>query len=124
MSRTSSLVGHDALRGGYDRNAQAAQHAGQLIRARIDAQTWLGHTAQPGDNLLLAGTILQSDADHALSAVVNELEALDLALIQQDLSDGLLHVGSRHIDRIMLGVVRVADTGQHIRNRISDLHEF
>ena len=24
----------------------------------------------------------------------------------------------------MLGVVRVADTGQHIRNGIGDLHEF
>ena len=31
--------------------------------------------------------------DDALSAVVDELEVLDIPLVQQDLRDGLFHVG-------------------------------
>ena len=54
MSRTSSLVGHDALRGGDDGNAKAAEHAGQLIRADVNTQAGLADTAQAGDDLVLA----------------------------------------------------------------------
>ena len=72
--------------------------------------------------LLLAGVVLQGDADKALGAVVDELEALDIAFVQQDLSDALLHVGSGNIDGLMLGAVRVADAGEHIRNGICDVH--
>jgi len=124
VSRASSLVGHDALRSGYDGNAQAAQNAGQLVGAHINPQTGLGHAAQTGDNLLLAGIVLQSDADHALGAVLDDLEGLDIALVQQNLSDALLHVGGRNVNGLMLGVVGVADTGQHISNRISDVHKY
>ena len=42
---------------------------------------------------------------------------------QQDLRDGLLHVGRGDVHGVMLGVVRVADAGQHIRNGIGDVHE-
>jgi len=119
---TSSLVGHDALRGGYDRNTKTTQHTGQLIGTHIHTQTGLGHTAQTGDDLLLAGIVLQGDADDALGTIVDELEVLDIALIQQDLSDALLHVGGRDVNGLMLGIVGVADTGQHIGNRISDVH--
>ena len=122
MRCASSLVGHDALGSGYDRDAETTQHAGQLVGAHIDAQAGLGHAAQAGDNLLLAGVVLQGDADGALSTVVNDLEGLDVALVQQDLSDALLHVGSGNIHGLVLGIVGVADTGEHIGNRISDVH--
>ena len=122
MRCASSLVGHDALGSGYDRDAETTQHAGQLVGAHIDAQAGLGHAAQAGDDLLLAGVVLQGDADDALGTVLHDLEGLDVALIQQDLSDALLHVGSRNVDGLVLGVVGVADTGQHIGNRISDVH--
>ena len=69
-----------------------------------------------------AGVVLQGDADGALSTVVNDLEGLDVALVQQDLSDALLHVGSGNIHGLVLGIVGVADTGEHIGNRISDVH--
>src|SRR5699024_7974147 len=80
---------------------------------------------QAGDNLLLlfTGAILQGDADNALRSVVDQLEVLDIALLQQDLRDGLLHVGRGDVHSVMLGVVRVADAGEHIRNGIRDMHE-
>ena len=76
MSRTSSLVGHDALGSGNDGDTQATQNLGQLVRAGIHPQAGLGHAAQTGDDLLLTSAVLQSDADNALSAVVDELEFL------------------------------------------------
>src|SRR5699024_6132203 len=95
MGRAGGLVGHDALGRGHDGNAQAAENAGQLVSTGIDTQAGLGDAAQAGDNLLLAGVVLQGNADNALGAVVDELEVLDIALVQQDLRDGLLHVGRR-----------------------------
>ena len=123
MLRTSSLIGHDALGSGNDGNAQATQDTGQLVGTGVDAQAGLGDAAKAGDDLL-AAIVLQSDADDALSAVVDQLEVLDITLVQQDLSDSLLHVGSGHIHGGMLRRVRVANAGEHIRNRISDMHGF
>ena len=124
MGRAGGLVSHDALGRGHNGNAQAMQNPGQLVSTGIDTQAGLGDTAQAGDDLLLAGIVLQGDADDALGTIVDELEVLDIALIQQDLRDGLLHIGRGDVHGVMLGVVRVADTGQHIRNGIGDLHEF
>ena len=122
MCSTCSLISHDALRGGNDCGAQALHDLGHILAVGVDAQAGLGHAAQAGDDLLLAGIVLQGDADNALGTVVDNLEGLNVALIQQDLSDALLHVGSRNVDGLVLGVVGVADTGQHIGNRISDVH--
>ena len=60
--------------------------------------------------------------NHALGTVVHQLEGLDVTLVQQDLGNGLLHVGCGDVDGVMLGVVRVADTGEHIRNGIGNVH--
>ena len=62
--RTRFLVGHDALRGGDDRDAEAAQDLRQLVSAGVDTQAGLGDSAETLDGLLFAGEILQGDADH------------------------------------------------------------
>ena len=73
LTQASSLVGHDALRGGYDRNTKTTQHTGQLIGTHVHTQTGLGHTAQTGDDLLLAGVVLQGDVNGPLGTVVHDL---------------------------------------------------
>ena len=83
MGLAGLLVGHDALGSGHDGDAQAAQNLGQLVRTGVHAQAGLGHAAQTGDDLLLASAVLQGDADNALGAVVDQLEVLDVAFIQQ-----------------------------------------
>ena len=60
--------------------------------------------------------------DHALGTVFHQLESLDITLVQQNLGNGLLHVGSGDVDGVVLGVVRVADAGEHIRNGICNVH--
>ena len=82
----------------------------------------LAHAAQALDGLLFAGEILEGDADDALGTVVDHLEVLDVALVEKDLGDGLLHLGRRNVDGLMLGASGVADAGQHIGNGVGDLH--
>ena len=65
---------------------------------------------------------VQGDVNDALVAIVNQLEGLDVALVQQDLSNSLLQVGSRDIHGFVLRRVRVTDSGQHICYGIGDLH--
>ena len=86
---TSRPVGHDALGRGNDGNAETLEHAGQLIGAGVHPQAGLGHAAQAGDDLLFAGEVLEGNPDDALGAVLDDLEGLDIALIQEDLGDGL-----------------------------------
>ena len=123
MGRASGFIGHDALGCGNNGDTQAAENPGQLVRAGVNAQAGLADAAKAGNDLLLAAVILQGNADDALGAVVDELEALNIALVQQDLRNGLLHVGSGNVDSGMLGAVRVADAGEHIRNGICDVHD-
>ena len=122
MELAGFLVGHDALGGGDDGDAQTAQDAGELVSPGIDAQAGLRHAAQAGDGLFLAGEVFQGDADDALGAVVDELIALDVAFVQKDLGDGLLHFGRGHVHGLMLGRTGVADAGQHICDGVGDLH--
>ena len=47
---TSSLIGHDALRGGNDCGAQALHDLRHILAVGVDAQARLGHTAQTSNN--------------------------------------------------------------------------
>ena len=122
MLGTGLLGGHDALGSGNDGDAQSLLDAGQLFGAGVHTQAGLGDSLKALDGLLLAGEILQRDADDALGSVVNELIGLDVALVQQDLDDRLLHLGGGDIDGFMLGGAGIADTCEHVGNGIGDLH--
>ena len=77
----------------------------------------------PDDREKYIGTPEQWDeAQSAMKRILDHLEILDVALVQQDLSDALLHIGSGDIYGLMLCVARVADAGQHIRDRVCDVH--
>ena len=47
---------------------------GSSVSAGIDAQAGLGDAAKAGDDLLLVAQVLQGDVDHALLAVLLNLE--------------------------------------------------
>ena len=75
MLSASLLVGHDALRGGDYGYAEPLQNAGQLVGAGVHTQAGLRDAAEALDGPLLAGEILKGDADDALGAVVDKLDA-------------------------------------------------
>ena len=122
MVGTGLLVGHDALGGGDDGDAESLQDAGQLVGAGVHTQAGLGDALEALDGLLLAGEILEGDTDDALGAVLDQLVGLDVAFGQQDLSDGLLHLGSGDVNSVVLGGAGIADTGQHVGDGVGDLH--
>ena len=122
MQLASLLIGHNTLGSGDDSDTQALQDAGHLLSTSVNTQAGLGNAAQAGDNLLLLSQVLQGDVDDALVAIVNDGVGLDVALVQQDLSNSLLQVGSRYIHSVVLSRVGVPDSGQHICYGIGDLH--
>src|SRR5206468_993133 len=72
-------VGHEALIGGQDGNAEAAQHAGQPIGLGVDTQAGLRHPPQSRDRAIPIGRVLHRDLEEAARPrrVVAHAEALD-----------------------------------------------
>ena len=124
MVLASLLVGHNALGSGNDSDTQTLQDLGQLLGTGIHSQAGLGDAAQAGDDLLLLGQVLEGDVDHALVAVIDHGVGLDVALVQQNLGNSLLQIGSGDIHGFVLCRVRIPDTGQHICYGIGDLHVY
>ena len=62
--------------------------------------------------------------NHALLAVLFDGVGLNVALVEQDLCDVLLQIGSGDIHGVVLCRVSVPDSGQHICYGIGDLHVF
>src|SRR3954453_23210838 len=83
----SLLVGEQTGRRRQDRDAQAAQHAGQVGGLGVDPQTGLRHAADAGDRALAAGAVLQ--LDHELLAHLGVLDGPggDVPLRLEDLGD-------------------------------------
>ena len=94
----SLLVSHDALGSGHDSNTEALHYLRHILAVRVDSQTGLGNTAEAGDYLSSSVCVLEIDSDDALLLVVNNLEALDVALVLKDLSYLLLEVGRGDIN--------------------------
>src|SRR6478672_1256922 len=71
-------VGHDALRGGNDGDAEATQDLGQRVLAAVLAQAGARHAVQALDDRL-ALEILQHDLELGLGAVLGHARAADVA---------------------------------------------
>src|SRR5690606_34653200 len=115
-------VAHQAPRGGKDGDAQAPQHAGNLILLGINPQAGAAYPAQTGDDPLLAGPVLQVQPEHALLVIIDPLEVVNEALFLQNLGESPLHSGPRDIYLFVIGRVGIADSRQEIRNGIRHRH--
>src|SRR5262245_11585559 len=114
-------VGHQALRGAHDRDAEPAHHAGQPVALRVHAAAGLGHALQAGDGALAALAVLQDDMDGRLDALALPGEGLDVALLGEHAGEGLVHLRGRHVQLVLRRDVRVADPGEHVRDRVGDV---
>src|SRR4029079_10199504 len=117
-------VGEQALAGRDDRDTEAAEHLGQRGVLGVHAQAGLADPAYAGDGALAVATVLELDvqrlADHTL--VVRDVEGGDVPLLLEDLSDALLELAVRHRDRVVVRLVGVAQTRQHVCDRVSHGH--
>src|SRR5690606_31603327 len=115
-------IGHDALRGGNDGNAEAVEDLGQLVLAAVLTQTRPGEALQLLDNRL-AFVVLQLDLEFVLAiADVGNGRAQDVAFVLQDLGDGHLDLGRGHFHRRLADRGRIADADEHVGDGISHAH--
>src|SRR5919107_1307097 len=121
------LVGQQALGGRDDRDAEAAEDLGQAGRLRVHPQTGLGDAADAGDRALTVLAVLQGDgeglADLALLGLVDRV-AGDVTLAREDLGDADLDLAVRHDGLVVVRLVGVPETGQHVRNRVCHGHSW
>src|SRR3982751_2728967 len=118
-----ATVGHHAPGGGNDRDSQPVHHARDVVAALVDAKTGARDALDLLDHRL-AGVVLEADLDHGLAFGASHREVLDVALVLQDLGDGLLHLRCRHEHAHLLRRLRVADAGQHVGDGITHAHDF
>jgi hypothetical protein len=110
-----------ALGRGDDGDAETVHDARDVVPALVDPQS----RARDALDLLdhgLAGVVLEADLDQRLAVDLAQREVLDVALVLQDLGDGLLHLRCRHHHAHLLGGLRVADARQHVGNGITHAH--
>src|SRR5690348_15384174 len=81
------LVGHQAGRGGDDRDAEAAKHPRQVVLLGIDPQARLGHPLDPGDRALPGRAVLERHHKALAHRGVFHGPPGDVALLLEDLRD-------------------------------------
>src|SRR4051794_6608729 len=120
-------VGEQPLAGRDDRDAETAEHLGQARALGVDAQTGLADPADAGQRALTVAAILEGDrqrlADLALLGVL-DLEGGDVALLLQDLRNALFDLAVGHRHGVVERLVGVAQTRQHVCDRVGHRHVF
>src|SRR6516165_7225261 len=81
------LVGHQAARRRDDRDAEPAEHPGQVVLLRVHAQPGLGNPLDPGDGALTRVAVLEGDHEVLADLGVLDAPAGDVALLLEDLRD-------------------------------------
>src|SRR6516164_6697901 len=116
------LVGQQPAGGGDDRHAEAAEHPGQAVLLRVDPQPWLGHPLDAGDRTLARVAVLEGDHQVLADLRVFDAPGGDVALLLEDLRDVGLDLGVRHAHGVVVRRVRVAQTRQHVCDRVGHRH--
>src|SRR3954468_17678596 len=120
------LVGQQSGGRRDDRDAQATEHLGQGGGLRVHPQTGLGDAPDTGDAALAVRAVLQ--VDHELlegAAVLLDVvdgPAGDVALLLEDLGDVRLQLRRRHGSRVVIRLVGVPQTREHVRDRVGHRH--
>src|SRR5215475_3166817 len=116
------LVGHQATRGGDDGDAKTAEHPRQVVLLRVHAQPGLGHPLEARDRPLTGRPVLERDHEVLADLGVLDTPAGDVALLLEDLRDVNLDRGAGHAHGVVVGRVGVAQTGQHVCDRVGHRH--
>src|SRR4029077_8502831 len=117
------LAGHHAARRREDAGAEARQHFRHVVSAEVDAAAGAADALDARDQLFAVRAVLQEEPQRFAGArlavgFVEDLEALDVALVLQDARDVGLDARRRHVHARELRGDGVANPGKHVRDRI------
>jgi hypothetical protein len=85
-------IAHDAVAGGNDGNTETRHRARQFLDAAIHTATGARNALEVMDEHFTTWAVLEVDADEALTAVGDELEAADVALFDEDSRDSVIEL--------------------------------
>src|SRR5690606_27543315 len=80
-SPARGAVGHQAVVGGQDRDAEAAEHAGDLVALHVDPESGLRDATQTRDDTLTVRAVLHGHVQRRLWRGVLDAVAGDVALL-------------------------------------------
>src|ERR1051325_175463 len=118
------IAGEHALRGGDDRQSEAAENLGDLFLAAIDALSGTGDALDAVDDRLAVSRVLQVDAERGLRLAVffDDFLVADETLRLEDAGGLAFSLRGRHLDAIVPRRNSVAEAGEHIRDWICHRH--
>src|SRR6476469_1612754 len=118
-------VGQQALARRDDRDAQAAEHLRETRVLGVDPETGLADAANARDGALPVPAVLERDGQRLADLTLGWLlhvERRDVALLLEDLRAALLQLAVRHGHRVVVRLVGVAQTSEHVCDRVSHRH--
>src|SRR5262245_48567817 len=115
-------IAEDALAGGEDADAQAAEDRADLSDRHVAAQAGLADPLDPGDDGALVRAVLQLQGDLPLRLGLVLGVVRDVALLLEDAGDLDLHLRGGDDHLVVARPRGVADAGQHVANRIVHWH--
>src|SRR5690606_12700132 len=121
---TCLAVGHETPARGEHGDAEPTEDALDLVVLAVHPQARLGHPTQAGDDPAPVGRVLHVDLQQLAGAlgVVGHRVADDVALLLEELGQGLLLLREGHDHLVVHRGVRVADPGEHVGDRVVHRH--
>src|SRR5579864_309204 len=111
--------GHQPARGRDDRDAEATEHTGDLGLPRIDAEPRTADPPQTGERAPARASRFEGDREHLHRGFARYLVPVDEALLGENARDLDLHLRHRDLHGAVMGLVGVADAGQHVRDAVT-----
>src|SRR5580704_5931095 len=112
-------AGHQSARGRDDRDPEASEDPRDLGLARVDPQARAADPAQPGERAPARAARLERDREHLHRRVTRDLVPVDEAFLGEHARDLDLHLRHRDLHGAVMGLVGVADAGEHVRDAVT-----
>src|ERR1700722_46566 len=119
------VSGHDAVGGGDDGGAHAAEHLGDVLSVDVGAATGARDAPQSGDCRAAVLGVLQADLDQLSGVAVrggDDRPGVDVALLVKDPCELALELGCGHVDGLVRGVDRVAHSREKVGYGVCHRH--
>src|SRR5262245_34072745 len=113
-----AAVGEDPLRGGEHVHAEAPANRRDVLDAHVHAQARAAHAAYAGDDRPPLAIVAQVEPEDVSRLRLDDAQTLEVALLDQDAGELFLLPRPGHVDARLAGVVRIADAGQEIGDRV------
>src|ERR1700688_687402 len=111
--------GHQTARGRDDRNTQSPEHSRDLGLARVHAQPGAADPAQAGERAPARASWLERDREHLHRRLAGDLVPVDEPFFGEHACDLDLHLRHRDLHGAVMGLVGVADAGEHVRDAVT-----